>query len=887
MSLLKPLTLHITSFSENIIMSTVLSDLSTWANSKLFYWEQAALDGVMTGKQFTNDDYEILVDYLLEDAELSPKVLPRPELQIKKIAQTITPTPSQPLVLLEISNLSNVNALVPNQKLVFSPSLTVIFGANGSGKSGYARVLGCAGFSRGDKDILGNIMMPENSSSIKSAKIRLQNGNKIQEIDYAIGNQCPELSTFYAFDSTSVTSHLTKSNTLSFTPQGLFHLTRLAEVTDECRKRLQIRIKDFQEPHSFSLLFHGNSDISRFVASIGSKTDISVLENLASLTEHEEKQLADIERGIAKIKSNDVSEQINDLKQTVNDLRKLITRLDNLEKNFNEQESSKINDAVKKVIQLQNAVQQAGVDSFKSPHFRAIGSSAWQNFIEAAKLLANEESKDSEEYPKEQDFCLLCQQPLGSKEHELLTRLWKFLEDEFQNKLDISLKELGKLKRASSFDVNCFDDQTVSYRHLNEYNSILLKKVSLFVDAVKVRQKEFSQSIDTLTVKLFSSLPETGVSEIKSIIEELNQQIIELGSENPISEISRIEFEAINLRHRQILLKHLPAIKKHIENCKAVDKATKAGRSTKHITQMYDQLFKQTVTDRYVQIFDQILTELKCPLKINIQTKSRKGETFKGIGLARESTVKNDKATPDKVLSEGEKRAVALADFLTEVSLDERSSGIILDDPVTSLDFDWKETVAERLIGESQKRQVVIFTHDLHFLYLLHNYAEKSSIQILSHWIQRGNVDNKPGYIFENNSPLTEKSFKKPTRAQHYLKEAEKAPPAAQEFLLQQGFGSLRTSYEAFVIFELFGEVVTRFEERISIDRLKNVYIDPAIIKEIVEKVGFLSRFIEGHLHSDIFAARKPTPELLKKEIDGFIELKKKLNVLKTKHLSM
>jgi len=37
----------------------------------------------------------------------------------------------------------------------------------------------------------------------------------------------------------------------------------------------------------------------------------------------------------------------------------------------------------------------------------------------------------------------------------------------------------------------------------------------------------------------------------------------------------------------------------------------------------------------------------------------------------------------DQILSEGEKRAVAIADFLTEAALDRHNRGIILDDPVT------------------------------------------------------------------------------------------------------------------------------------------------------------------------------------------------------------
>ena len=54
--------------------------------------------------------------------------------------------------------------------------------------------------------------------------------------------------------------------------------------------------------------------------------------------------------------------------------------------------------------------------------------------------------------------------------------------------------------------------------------------------------------------------------------------------------------------------------------------------------------------------------------------------------LQVDETVPQEIASPDKILSEGEKRAVALADFLTEVALDTTSRSIILDDPVTSFD---------------------------------------------------------------------------------------------------------------------------------------------------------------------------------------------------------
>lgn len=105
----------------------------------------------------------------------------------------------------------------------------------------------------------------------------------------------------------------------------------------------------------------------------------------------------------------------------------------------------------------------------------------------------------------------------------------------------------------------------------------------------------------------------------------------------------------------------------------------------------------------------------------------------------------------------------------------------------------------------------------------------------------------------------------------------EQIPPEEQQRLLKEGFGALRTCYEVFVMTDLFGEVVLRFSERVSIDRLKNVAIDFTIRDEVIAKVGCLSRYIEGHSHSDSYASGQlPTPDLLKKELDAFEALRKR-----------
>src|SRR6185437_12186965 len=62
---------------------------------------------------------------------------------------------------------------------------------------------------------------------------------------------------------------------------------------------------------------------------------------------------------------------------------------------------------------------------------------------------------------------------------------------------------------------------------------------------------------------------------------------------------------------------------------------------------------------------------------------------------------------------EGEQKAIALAEFLTELQLDPVRAPVIFDDPVNSLDHRITDEVAKRLIRLSKTRQTIVFTHSI------------------------------------------------------------------------------------------------------------------------------------------------------------------------------
>ena len=272
-------------------MASILNEISQWSG-KLPYWEQAALEKVLTSTELGDDDYEELLQYLLEDAGLLPQSqAPRPDLTFPQLATAEPPATGKTLRLGKISRLHNVNALVPDQELTFGPALTAIFGANGSGKSGYARVIASAAFTRGDKQVLRDVTQPATDVEAMSAEIELTDGTDTYALPYHVGDPCQQMRCFYVFDSTSVHAHLTRSNAMSFSPGGLAYLTRLADVTDQVRKRLQGEIEQRTRPSHFPILFPGETEVSRLVAALDAETDVEALRHLGALSPKEEAEV--------------------------------------------------------------------------------------------------------------------------------------------------------------------------------------------------------------------------------------------------------------------------------------------------------------------------------------------------------------------------------------------------------------------------------------------------------------------------------------------------------------------------------------------------------------------------------------------------------------------
>jgi energy-coupling factor transporter ATP-binding protein EcfA2 len=851
-------------------MAGVVDEIRPWA-AELKFWEQAALEMIANGREMSEGDYLELLDYCMRDAGLVQMPVPgRPRLDFP---QGISEDSGTKYRLERVFNLRNVNAIPTAQELVFGPQLTLIYGDNGSGKTSFTRPLGCAAFARGDRDVLPNATLPLDPEAVPQVDIEISKASAKTTITWTRGQRCSELAGLYVFDTVSLAAHLTRSNALSFSPSGLYLLKRLAEVTDEVRRRLKETLDASDVPHSFSPLFTGHSTVSAQIGNLGYDTDLKALEELGSLSEKEHVRIKYLETEIAQLNAMNVPNRILSLRQDSKDLRALLSLLVSSEALLS---GTAVTDVQLRITDLQlarAAAEQSGSEQFKFDQFSQIGTYVWRNFVGAAKSLSEAESKDHV-YPIQGDHCLLCRQSLPPEAVDLISKLWKFLESNTAARLEWARNAYNaKIRELEKVNLDYFAEESAIRRKLTIVDNDSVLSIQGEIEGFSLRRSELIASLHAEESSALTALATGDRHRLAKIADIWDREAKSLEVGAVQEKLRELTAELREFQHRMLLSQYLEPVKAYVETKRWILRGRQNIGSTHHITTKHNELFSQLVTEQFVNLFQSNLAELSPNLKVTVDMHGQKGETVRQLKLDR-AFFPSDYSV-DSVLSDGEKRAVALADFITEASLDQSCTGIIVDDPVTSLDLSARQVIAHKLAELARSRQVVVFTHDLAFLHHMKTQAKTLSVGTVNHWIQRG-PNGEPGIVFLDNSPVCEGDYKSTQLARERYAKAKSAQPQEQQWFLAQGFGALRTSYEAFVIFDLFAGVVERFAERISFGRLVEVTLDKEIVDQVIAKMETLSRYIDAHLHSDSFGGQKPTPATLIEEIEAFDAMRKK-----------
>ena len=144
------------------------------------------------------------------------------------VGETLT-NESPSMRLVKISNARHVNRLLTDQTVEFNPRMTVIYGENASGKTGYVRVLKAAAGSRTAETVLPDIYRTATASP--SATIEYQLGEATEQVQWSNRTTMPPgLSRISVFDPPVAPLHVDDDLSYSYTPSeiGLFEIVHSA-----------------------------------------------------------------------------------------------------------------------------------------------------------------------------------------------------------------------------------------------------------------------------------------------------------------------------------------------------------------------------------------------------------------------------------------------------------------------------------------------------------------------------------------------------------------------------------------------------------------------------------------------------------------------------------
>jgi hypothetical protein len=857
--------------AESQIVLALEDDIKAFIIS-LPYWAKFLSDKLLSSTNITDNDIETAYLYLIENAGLKDKT-EKPEINIYFKDDNLE-FYKKDLKLSKLQNVEGVNALVENQTIIFSPNVTIIYGITGSGKTGYIRLLKKAFFSRAKEDIIPNINLKNKRKTIK-ANFIFNSGGSEYTLNYPVDSLQSEFSQYAVFDSKCVLTHLDDKNEFEFKPAGLTFFKALTEAFKKLEERINVDINAKNIQKNYSVLFDGDSIIKSLLQDISEKTKIKDLKKYLPFSEDDKKEKKALEEKKAQLQTLKIDKEIASLKN----IRSLIVTLkDSIEENnklFSENHLEKIKTDIATCITKEATAKEEGIENFKSEKIKNIGSKEWKAFIEAADNFAKQQTKENEIYPKEDDFCLLCHQPLSKEAQKLILKYWAFVKSQ----VEIEVKKAQELldKHIESYKKIKFDllpENTILHNWLSDHYLKSLKKlqgmltaqknlseylISDLKDKKKNERKHYQIKVDML---------DTNISNIDSKIKEFEDK-------KPTVELSEIDKGITFLTHKEKLEQHILEIESYINDLVWIKKTTEVKRqlNSKKITDKEKQLSDKYYNQKYIGTFNNECKFMNGNFGIKINYTGSFGASF------RQLKIKD--YPPSKILSEGEQKVISLADFLTEMQLSDINRGIIFDDPVNSLDDERKTNIADRLVRESKDKQVIIFTHDLIFVSSIISACKDNNIPYYGHWIEKS--EKTPGTIWPDNNPSFEKSYKTSEKAQQYYNNAKKCGPEQREEKIKNGFAALRTYYESLIIFDLFGGVVQRFNERVSVESLKDVYFDEAIKQDVIDGFNQCCHYMEGHSHSDRYPYKKPILGNLNEEIQRFNDIKKSLKKLKNK----
>jgi ABC-type multidrug transport system ATPase subunit len=735
-----------------------------------------------------------------------------------------------PVELREISDLKNINLLAGGQMLTFAAGINVVFGLTGAGKSGYGRLLRRLCRSAETTEVLRNVFDPGSASAPQTATLGITADGKPRDIDVDLaGDPDRILSAMAAFDAGCARVYLSGPNTIEHVPRPMRLLTRLARAQDDLRHRLDERAETLRAKLPPPPDIDPETPAGRLVENIAAETDLAAVEALATLTEDELAEVKKLEIAAATIKS-DQSRQLEAAARTrARGATSVRDALAGAADRLADERLHAIDDLRTRLDAATEAERRLATEAFSGQRFPQTGQGAWREMWEAARRFAE---SGGGTFPDTQAgaACPTCQQDLDEGARKRMTRFEEFVRSDLRGQiaalnLDLSA-EISALPDLDALRTRVDEALSDAPDEITQLGGQSLEALTGRVDIARRRADGRDKNTSAVPALV-------DIARLTTYAEAQYAAADAQGALRDEGEQRRITARLAELRARETLASGLPAIHERIAGLQEIARveAAKGKLGTKGISDQLRQLQQAAITDRLRTAVAEELESLH-PIAGKVEVV---GHASKGASTIQLRLRDPCGAKIGDVLSEGEQRGLALAFFLAETAISEGRSAIILDDPVSSLDLERRDYVAKRLVEEAERRQVIIFTHDLTFVYMLQEAAETAGQELHTQTLQR--AFNQVGVVSDElpDKALSPSKRRKNlrNRLQTTLKPMYEAENPQYEREADVWVTDLRKGYDQLIEEYLLAGVVRRLHSQIRVHRLHHVKLSMDLVKRI------------------------------------------------------
>jgi hypothetical protein len=400
------------------------------------------------------------------------------------------------VALLAIKNLRHVNAIAENQRLPMGSSgLTVIYGDNGSGKSGYSRVLKRACRARDQSEpIHPNARLPNGKAGAAEADFEITINGAAQDVHWINSKAAPaELSSIAIFDSRCARAYLDSEDDFSYVPYGLDVFEGLAKACKNLKSMIEAEIAQSAPDLTAFTPLHGGTAVGKLVASLSAGTTTAQVEALATLTPGEIGQHGELDKSLKESNPKEKATQLRTCARRIAAIAAAATSNSAL---VDQRVVAKLRGLVDGFRTAQAAAALAA-QQFKEGENLLPGSSAgaWRELFDAARKFALESHPDKAFPDLGADAsCPLCQQPLAEGSARLL-RFEAFMQQEAEKTAQARRAALAAEYTPFAAQVMSLNLDDVTYGEIEALDAQLAADARAFEQAMSARQESMKAAV--------------------------------------------------------------------------------------------------------------------------------------------------------------------------------------------------------------------------------------------------------------------------------------------------------------------------------------------------------------------------------------------------------